>query len=139
MESLSTGRWYLMGKKIFDRIKVPLATSIALAVVIVTIAFGIRHIAINEALPFALHYVLFVVALTFVIGIVILNHENDLNTITRGGIFAILASFIVVTLLGGVVSFLEDPPTFSRILSTISICIILSAIMLRVFFGFTYA
>ena len=128
-----------MGKKIFDRIRVPLATSIALAVVIVTIAFGIRHIAINGKLPFALHYVLFVVALTFVIGIVILNHENDLNTITRGGIFAILASFIVVTLLGGVVSFLEDPPTFSMILSTISICIILSAIMLRVFFGFTYA
>ncbi|VUT28055.1 MAG: hypothetical protein SYNGOMJ08_00615 [Candidatus Syntrophoarchaeum sp. GoM_oil] len=128
-----------MGKKIFDRIRVPLAASIALAVVIVTIAFGIRHIAINGKLPFALHYVLFVVALTFVIGIVILNHENDLNTIIRGGVFAILASFIVVTMIGGFLSFIGDSISPSLLLSSISICIILSAIMLRVFFGSTYA
>jgi hypothetical protein len=116
----------------------PLAASIGLAVIIVMIAFGINEIAV-DGLPISRHFLLLILALTFVIGSVILNQEDDLKTITRGGIFAILASFVVVTLIGGFLSFFEEVPTFSLLLSSLSICIIVSAIMLKVFFGFTSA
>ncbi|OFV68701.1 MAG: heat-shock protein [Candidatus Syntrophoarchaeum caldarius] len=109
-----------------------------LALLMVTIAFGIRAIAMGR-MPIPTHYLLLTLAITFVIGTAILNQEEDLNTIVGGGIFAVIVSFIVLSLIGGVISIFEDPPSFNLLLSAVSVCIIVSAIMLRVFTGFTSA
>jgi len=123
---------------LLDRVRIPLVASIVLALLMVTIAFGIRAIA-TGGMPIPTHYLLLTVAIAFVIGTVILNQNDELRTVVGGGIFAVLASFIVLSIIGGVISIFEDPPTFGLLLSAVSLCIILSAIMLRVFFGFTSA
>lgn len=138
MVSLSGERWSLIEVTLLNRVKIPLVVSIVLALLMVTIAFGIRAIAMGR-MPIPTHYLLLTLAITFVIGTAILNQEEDLNTIVGGGIFAVIVSFIVLSLIGGVISIFEDPPSFNLLLSAVSVCIIVSAIMLRVFTGFTSA
>ena len=125
-----------MIRGLVNKIIPPLLAASVLAVFIVTIASGIRYIALNGA-PFDFPYILLILAVMFVTGSVLLGHENDLKTIVRGSVFSVLTSFIIVALIGGVVSFVEDPPAFSLLISAISICMIVSAIILRVFIGFT--
>ncbi|HEC56695.1 MAG TPA: hypothetical protein ENI32_02255 [Candidatus Syntrophoarchaeum butanivorans] len=125
-----------MIRGLVNKIIPPLLAASVLAVFIVTIASGIRYIALNGA-PFNSPYILLILAVMFVTGSVLLGHENDLKAIVRGSVFSVLTSFLIVALIGGVVSFVEDPPVFSLLISAISICMIVSAIILRVFIGFT--
>lgn len=116
-----------------------LTVSAGMAFLMLGVAFGLMFMNEEKKLPLDNPYILVILALTFIISTVFFEKQkvNRITSLIYGGLFSTFITFIIITVIGGVMLIntktfpASNLPTSSEIISALAVCMIISMVIIN--------
>ncbi|MDD3421299.1 MAG: hypothetical protein PHS47_03245 [Methanocellales archaeon] len=115
-----------------------LAISVAMALVMLGIAFGIIYMFEFDSSPIHPAFVLMIGAISFIMGSAFFNSRgaHQLKSLIGGGVIGTSSTFVIVSIVGGIryayaIYGTSDGPSWEMLVSMLAVCMVASMIILE--------